>query len=76
MPRERRLRLIEDGELDEIRIEATNKIVKCIERYLRALARTVTLTGYDGEVKSLGTDAFDFLMKRDDELGSEEYDIC
>ena len=76
MPRERRLRLIEDGELDKIRIKATNEIVKCIERYLRALARTVTLTGYDGEVKSLGTDAFDFLMKRDDELGSEEYDIC
>jgi hypothetical protein len=76
MSRKRRLRLIEDGELDEIRVEATNEIVKCIERYLRALARTVTLTGYDGEVKSLGTDAFDFLMKRDDELGSEEYDIC
>lgn len=76
MTKERRLQLIDDGRLDEIRVEATNEIVTCIERYLRALARTVTLTGYDSDVKSLGTDAFDFLMMSDDDLGTEEYDIC
>lgn len=74
-PEEEGLTLVTNGRLDEYKSRATATIIICLERFLRALARTVTHAGLNGEAKSLGTGVWDFLTIRDDHLGKTKYEV-
>lgn len=75
MSQDEGLRLVMENQLDEYKARATRAIMVCLERFLRALARTVTMSGLSRDVQSLGTGVWDFLMKRDEDLGQTEYEI-
>lgn len=75
MSEDEKLKLLRDDKLDIIKVRATKDIVICLERFLRALARTVTHTGLKGEAKSLGTGVWDFLAIQDNQLGKTEYNV-
>ena len=49
--------------------------MKCIERLLGALARTVTLGEMDKNSNSAGTLLYDFLSIRESQLGSKKYEL-
>ncbi len=75
MPEDASLSMVAEGRLDEYISYANRCIVICLERFLRALARTVTLSGLSADASSLGTGVWDFLMKHDEDLGQTEYKI-
>jgi hypothetical protein len=57
-------------------IEIVSKsLVKCIERFLSALARTITLGKMDKNSNSAGTLLYDFLFIRESQLGTRKYDL-
>ena len=60
--------------IDEEIAYATRQIVICVEKYLRALAKIVTLSGFSSEAKSLGGDFLEFITL-DDRLGTKQYEI-
>lgn len=75
MTQEDRDTLIRENRLHEYLRISTERIVVCLERFLRALARTITLSGLGKEAKSLGTGVWSFLMRRDDQLGKTKYSV-
>lgn len=75
IPEAKRRELIREERFREHIRLSTSQIVACLERFLRALARTVTLSGLGKEAKSLGTAVWDFLMLKDDQLGKTKYPV-
>lgn len=75
MPEGKGRRLALDGRLDEVKAYATRCIVACLERFLRALARTVTHTDRGADTLSLGSGLWDFLVVRDERLGETVYQV-
>ena len=75
MPADEINEMLMQRRLREVISTATQSIVICLERFLRALARTVTLSGLSPEARSMGTAVWDFLMLRDEELGQNIYEV-
>lgn len=72
---EEKYTLIREDRLQEYPRLATERIMICFERFLRALARTITLSGLGKEAQSLGTNLWSFLMRKDDQLGETKYPV-
>lgn len=66
---------VREGQVDGYLRQARNDIIICLERFLRALARTVTLSGLDADARSLGTRVWPFLMRSDEQLGGTTYEF-
>jgi hypothetical protein len=64
-----------ENTLDTYYDRAELLIIVCLERFLRALARTVTLGSLGAEARSLGNGVWGFLMKRDEDLGRKQYEL-
>lgn len=49
------------------------KILAKLERFVRAVAMQFTLGGHDGRLKQISPTVFEFIMLKDEELGTREY---
>jgi hypothetical protein len=69
------VRHMRDNNLEAYYKRAELLIIVCLEKFLRALSRTVTLGNLGAEARSLGTGVWPFLMKRDEDFGQKQYDL-
>ncbi len=73
--RKEAIELIQNNRNEEY-IEIVSKtLVKCIERFLSALARTITLGKMDKDSNSAGTLLYDFLFMKESQMGTKKYDL-
>jgi len=75
IPIKEALPYIENNQLEQYCVIVNNLIIVCIEKYMRALARTVTLTHLSKDAQSLAGRFFDYLFLSDEELGKKQYEI-
>ena len=61
--------------LDALVATSNERVVACLERFCRAVGRTITHTNLGADAKSLGADVFSFVPIRDDELGKRTYNV-
>lgn len=66
--------LFKEEKYEEYMEIISNELVKCIERLLGALGRTITLGGMNKQANSAGTLLYDFMI-RDSELGRKRYEL-
>jgi hypothetical protein len=75
VPQNKAIELIENNREEEYNEIIAVSFVKCIERLLGALARTVTLGKMDKNSNSVGTLLYDFLFIRESQLGTKKYEL-
>ena len=80
MPEDEYLRLVGEGEIEKLRTRTGEVMIAKMERFLRAVMRTLYWSDKEGEqsggsARSIGTEAFDFLALRDEELGQTRYEV-
>jgi hypothetical protein len=75
VPQHKAIELIENNRQEEYIEIIALSLVKCIERLLGALARTVTLGKMDKDANSAGTLLYDFLFLRESQLGAKKYEL-
>jgi hypothetical protein len=75
VPQNKAIELIENNRQEEYNEIIAVSLVKCIERLLGALTRTVTLGKMDKNSNSAGTLLYDFLFIRESQLGAKKYEL-
>jgi len=64
---------ISEESLDDIHKETNHKLIVLLEKFARALARLFTLGDFGGFAKQVSPLVYDYLMLRDEELGTRNY---
>jgi len=75
VPAEQALQMVLNGQENEYKLMISRNLVLVVEKLLGALCRTITIGKMDKDSNGAATVLFDFLLLKESELGTRNYEL-